>query len=161
MTRHLGFPLFVFVSAIGLALCAGAAQQGSEAAPANLHPRFHDAPSAEPLPLVLDRWQFLENRDAFVAYGLAAKIPQTLYQVPCYCGCDRHHDHQSLHDCFTGNHGTRCRICQKEAIFCFLQQRKRKTPSQIREALERGTATNLNLDKYVRRFYPQLHRSQE
>jgi hypothetical protein len=162
MKPSLHFSLLVILFLIGMAGSAGALRQSdlqSSAAPS--HPNFHDAPSADPLPPVLDPSQFLENRAAFVAYGLASKIPQTLYQVPCYCGCDRHHDHQSLHDCFTGNHGTHCRICQKEAVFCFLQQKKGKTPSQIREAMERGAVTNLNLDKYVRRYYPQLRKSQQ
>jgi Protein of unknown function with PCYCGC motif len=157
MNRSFHLSFLIAALALGAALCAATANQGDPQAAALVsHPRFHDSPSADPLPPILEPSQFRENRSAFVAYGLAARIPQTIYQIPCYCGCDRHHDHQSLHDCFTGTHGTHCRICQKEAVFCFLQQKKGKSPAEIRQALERGEEMNLNLEKYVRKFYRQL-----
>ena len=42
------------------------------------------------------------------AYELAAKIPNVIYQQPCYCYCDRGMGHNSLHSCFSGTHGAQC-----------------------------------------------------
>jgi hypothetical protein len=118
---------------------------------------FHDQPSADRLPATLDPAQFQDNRGALVAYTLAGQIEQTLYQVPCYCGCDKEQGHRSLLDCFTGKHGTLCHICQKEVIFCFLAQKKGKSAAQIRTAMAKGNAAKLDLNKYVKRLYAQMH----
>jgi hypothetical protein len=118
---------------------------------------FHDSPSQQPLPPILDPEQFRENRSAFVAYTLAAQIEQTLYQVPCYCGCDKEQGHESLLDCFTGKHGSQCRICQKEAIFCFLEQKRHRSPTQIRDAMNKGEVSKLDLERTVKRLYAQMH----
>ena len=49
------------------------------------------------------------------SYELAAKIPGVLYQMPCYCYCDRI-GHGSLHSCFETTHGAHCGICMKEVF---------------------------------------------
>ena len=41
-------------------------------------------------------------------YEDAAKVPNVLYQLPCYCRCDRAMGHTSLHSCFEGLHGAEC-----------------------------------------------------
>ena len=38
------------------------------------------------------------------AYQLAAKIPDVVYQMPCFCYCERI-GHNSLHTCFESTHG--------------------------------------------------------
>src|SRR5579859_8083288 len=86
---------------------------------------YHDQPPVLPFPETLKPEQFGQNEPAFVAYTLAAHTKKTLYQVPCYCPCDKLEGHKSLLDCFVGDHGTHCRICQQEAVFCFLHRRER------------------------------------
>jgi hypothetical protein len=119
---------------------------------------FHDGPPTEPLPPTLDPAQFRFNRAAFVAYALAARIRETLYQAPCYCKCDREAGHRSLLDCFVGKHGAMCNICQKEAIFCYVSHERKMSPQQIRQAMEKGGAFNLDLPKNVERFYQRMGR---
>jgi Protein of unknown function with PCYCGC motif len=162
MRRYLGLSFVIAVLTIGLALCAGGWPPSSKQTPASTaHHNFHEAPSTGRLPPVLGASQFEDNPAAYVAYSLASRIPQTLYQVPCYCGCDRNHGHESLLDCFTGQHGTHCRICQKEAVFCFLEENKGKTPAEIREAMGKGQVSDFDLDKYTRRFYSDLRKSEK
>jgi uncharacterized protein with PCYCGC motif len=114
---------------------------------------YHDHPPSEPIPATLDPGQFKDNRIAFVAYSLSSHIRETLYQVPCYCPCNKEEGHQSLLDCFTTRHGVQCSTCQSEVFFCFLQHQRGRTPEQIRKGLSQGKAWKLNLSKYEKRFY--------
>lgn len=141
-----------------LGLCASRPSQ-SPVSPKPL--AYHDHPPTEPPPDTLDPAQFQTNRAAFVAYALAGQIKETLYQVPCYCGCNKEQGHKSLLDCFTGTHGAVCHICQKEALFCYVKHRKRKTPEEIREAMAKGDVAKFDLDNYVRRLYAQAQKSHE
>jgi hypothetical protein len=159
--RHHSIAAFFTMLAGAALLCAAAPPQSADRTLTEITHAYHDHPSAEPLPATLAPSSFLENHSAAVAYSLASRIEQTLYQVPCRCGCDRERGHESLLDCFTGKHGIRCRICQKEAIFCYLEQNKGRSPAQIREALEKRKASKLDLEKYTRRFYSHLQRSPE
>jgi hypothetical protein len=68
-------------------------------------------------------------------YKEAAKIPGVLFQLPCYCRCDRAMGHQSLRSCFEGLHGAECSTCLKEAHFAYLMTAKGKTVQQIREGI--------------------------
>jgi len=120
------------------------------------HYAYHNEPPTGPLPPTLDPAQFKDNRATFVAYALAAKIKEILYQVPCYCGCDKEEGHKSLLDCFTGKHGISCQICRKEAIFSFLQHKKGKNPAQIRRAMAKGKASQLDLTKYTDFLYSEI-----
>lgn len=123
-------------------------------------PVYHDYAPIGPLPPTLDPIQFRNKRAAFVAYTLAGQIKDTLYQVPCYCACNRTQGHQSLLDCFTSRHGVNCPICQKEAIFCFEQHEKGMDAKRIRQALEKGQASTIevenNPDRYLRARGPSV-----
>jgi len=143
-------------------LCAGKASvpETRKTPPAENPPPFHDHAPTEPLPATLDPASLRDNPPAFVAYSLAARIRTVLYQVPCYCPCGRLAGHKSLLDCFTTRHGVSCKACQTEAIYCFEQHKKGKTPAQIREAMQKGEMWRLNLDKYVTRFLRKAQRSQ-
>ena len=47
------------------------------------------------------------GRDSIRAYAAAAKHPQVMDQVFCYCGCDKPpFNHKSLLSCFTDSHGS-------------------------------------------------------
>lgn len=147
----LGMILLSFSLAI---LAASSMRSGEHAAEARPH-AYHDHPSTEPLPETLDPSQFASNHVAFVVYRVAAQIKQTLFQVPCYCPCDRRQGHTSLLDCYRDRHGVACPTCQKELLFCFRELQKAKTPAQIREAIERGKAWKIDVAKSAQRIYSQ------
>ena len=68
-----------------------------------------------------------------LAYQAAREIPQTLAQLPCYCHCDRGHNHKSLHSCFESEHGENCGICIGEAVMAYNLERQGLAASEIRK----------------------------
>jgi Protein of unknown function with PCYCGC motif len=110
-------------------------------------PAFHAQSPRGTLPVTVSPWLFT---DVVVqnAYTLAARVKKVLYQQPCYCHCDRSQGHKSLLDCFAGNHGSECGVCLSEAFYTYEQTRKGKTPSQIRQAIEKGEWHNVDISKY-------------
>jgi len=72
------------------------------------------------------------------AYELAAKIPDVIYQQPCYCYCDRGMGHNSLHSCFSGTHGAQCGTCLKELYYAYTMHKQGKTARQIRAGIIKG-----------------------
>ncbi len=114
-------------------------------------PAFHKAPPAkgEKLPAILPASErtgpvFTHDYQDH-AYDLAAKIPKVIYQLPCYCYCDREVGHKSLHSCFEGTHAARCGVCLKELYFAYNQTKQGKTPAQIRAAIEKGEWQQIDL----------------
>lgn len=67
-----------------------------------------------------------------LAYQAAREIPQTLAQLPCYCHCDRGHNHKSLHSCFESEHGENCGICIGEALMAYNLQKQGVGITEIR-----------------------------
>lgn len=86
------------------------------------------------------------------AYAAAARIKKTLYQLPCYCHCDRSAGHGSLLDCYVSQHASGCDICMKEVFFASEKLRKGTTVAQIREAIIKGEWEQQDLTRY--RQYP-------
>ena len=80
------------------------------------------------------------------AYQAAAKVPRVLYQLPCYCFCDRHAGHSSLRTCFEGDHGAHCSTCMQEAFYAYEMTKKGKTAKQIREGVMRGDYKSIDLN---------------
>lgn len=80
------------------------------------------------------------------AYEAAAKVPRVLYQLPCYCYCDRSAGHQSLHSCFEGDHGSHCSTCMQEAFYAYEMTKKGKTAKQIREGIMKGEYKTIDLN---------------
>lgn len=78
-------------------------------------------------------------------YQDAAKISGVLYQLPCYCRCDRDAGHTSLRSCFEGLHGAACGTCAQEGFYAYRMTRKGWTPSQIRAGIERGDWKKIDL----------------
>lgn len=123
------------------------------APPAGDVPAFNAAPPAkgQKLPAILSGAQL--TRPAFQSpvqarsYKAAAKVPNLLHQLPCYCHCDRHSGHNSLHSCFESEHGANCSICMKEAFFAEQQSRQGKTAKQIRAAIIKGDFEKVDLEK--------------
>jgi hypothetical protein len=79
------------------------------------------------------------------AYEIAAKIPGVLYQMPCYCYCERI-GHSSLHTCFESTHGAHCGICMKEVLYAYEQTKLKKTPAQIRAGIIKGDWKSVDLE---------------
>jgi hypothetical protein len=133
--------LFVLVLAITLF-----AQSDSNQVPA-----FHQTPPKKGTALapILPReqlWGPAFQRDYQVhAYELAAKIPGVIYQLPCYCYCDRI-GHQSLRSCYESTHAAHCGACMQELYFAYQQTKLGKTPAQIRAAIEKGQWSKVNLE---------------
>ena len=65
-------------------------------------------------------------------YVAAAKVPQVIYQLPCYCHCDQNMGHASLHSCFEGMHGAECSTCAKEGYFAYQMTLKGESVEKIR-----------------------------
>ena len=95
---------------------------------------YHDAASAGVLAPTLSPDKFMGP--AKDAYQVAQEIPNTLAQLPCYCYCDMHMGHKSLHSCFEDTHASQCAVCVSEALLAYrLQKEQGLTPPQIRERI--------------------------
>ena len=131
------------------------ASQSAEtpSAPAEPVPAFHAQPPSGDLPPTMEPSVYTDKL-IFNAYVVAGRVKKVLYQQPCYCHCDRSSGHGSLLDCFTNRHGAGCDICQKEAFYSYEQTKKGKTPTQIRDAIERGDWEKVDLAKYSKDALP-------
>ncbi len=114
-------------------------------------PAFHLKVPRGPLPPLLAAQQrtgeYFSHPYQVAAYEMADDVPELLYQMPCYCRCDRALGHKSLHSCFEVSHGAVCTTCMSEAVFVYEQSRLGKTPVQIRAAIERGDWQEVDLTK--------------
>ncbi|MHB8413202.1 MAG: CYCXC family (seleno)protein [Candidatus Acidiferrales bacterium] len=127
-------------------------QPGAESS-ANLIPAYHPAPAKGPLPATLPARSFTDPLTK-KAYAIAAKIKPVLYQLPCYCRCDRAAGHTSLLSCYGDTHGSECEICKKELFYAYEQHRKGKTAPQIRAGIIHGDWQKVNLAKYAPPLVP-------
>ena len=110
-------------------------------------PAYHSEVPSGPMPATLAPETFTEAT-VQNAYALAAKIKKVLYQQPCYCYCDRHAGHGSLLDCYTGKHAAECGVCLREGLYAYEQTKKGKTPTQIRDGIEKGEWRTVDMTKY-------------
>src|SRR5215469_8309998 len=114
-------------------------------------PHFNAAPpvKGQKLPPILGKDQLWGNNAQYPyqthAYELAAKIPDVIYQQPCYCFCDRGMGHNSLHSCFAGTHGAECGTCLKELYYSYTMHKQGKTAKQIREGIMKGEWKTIDL----------------
>ena len=135
---------------VGLATAAGFAQWSS---PADDIPAYHAAPPAKgtALPPVMSGAQLTGENFRYpwqvAVYKMAAKEGRVIYQLPCYCRCDRALGHTSLHSCFEGTHGAECSMCAKEAVYAWRMTMQGKTVEQIRDGIERREFETIDLDK--------------
>jgi hypothetical protein len=81
------------------------------------------------------------------AYKKAAQVQSLLYQLPCYCRCDRAEGHKSLHSCFEGTHGASCTTCMKEVVYAYDMSRKGKLIREIRAGIEHGDWLDVGIDE--------------
>jgi hypothetical protein len=155
--KHPGILIAVGLGGVVATLLAEAVPQSSPEARTVSHElSYHDHAPIGPLPSLLDAWQFRISRAALVAYYLASQIKETLYQVPCYCPCNKSEGHQSLLDCFADKHGSKCVTCQREAVFCYLQTKKGRTPAEIRQAMERGEMQKIDWETEIDKAFSKI-----
>jgi Protein of unknown function with PCYCGC motif len=116
-------------------------------------PHFNAAPPAKgkKLPAILTEDQLwgINAQHAYQthAYKLAAKIPEVIYQQPCYCYCDRGMGHNSLHSCYAGTHGAECGTCLKELYYAYTMHKQGKSARQVRAGIIRGDWKSVDLEK--------------
>src|SRR5260221_10281513 len=114
-------------------------------------PAFHSAPPAKgtALPAVWTAKQLADRGLTASAqqetYKAVAKMPGVMYQLPCYCFCDRNHGHESLHSCFESGHGANCGVCMGEALYGYKMTKKGWTPKMIRDGIVRGDFKQMDL----------------
>jgi hypothetical protein len=140
--------LSLFLVLVALSLSAQWTNQESEETGGI--PAYNAAPppKGQKLPPILPKEALLgpEYQYPFQAhaYELAAKIPITIYQQPCYCYCDRM-GHKSLHSCFENTHGAQCATCMKELYYTYGETKKGKTAAQIRKGIINGESKQVDL----------------
>lgn len=111
----------------------------------------HSLQAGDALPILPKDQQWGENFKypyQVHTYELAAKIPSVIYQLPCYCYCERI-GHSSLHTCFESVHGAHCGICMKEVVYAYQQTKLKKTPAQIRDGIVKGEWKDVDLENSV------------
>ena len=86
-------------------------------------------------------WQKAIYRDV-----ASLKVQKILYQLPCYCRCDRALGHQSLHSCFEGLHGAECSTCAKEGYYAYKMALQGKTAKQIRDGIMHKDFESIDLN---------------
>ena len=120
--------------------------------PQSATPAFHSsAPAAtEKLPPILTQKELAASGliapGQVESYKAAAKASSILYQMPCYCFCDRNHGHKSLHSCFESTHGANCSTCMQEALYSYQQAQKGWSAKRIREGIIRGDYKLIDLE---------------
>lgn len=139
---------FLGVLAILLAAAMTHAQFVNQAAEV---PAFHPAPPKPraALPPVLTQKQLADQGmiapAQIAAYKAAAKASSVVYQMPCYCYCDRNHGHTSLRSCFESTHGANCGTCMQESLYSYRQSKKGWSAKMIRDGIMRGDFKLLDL----------------
>ena len=139
--------LFALVCLMGIELLAW----GAQAPQADSVPAFHNTLPAkgETLPAVLTEKQLSDAGFTVPAqvesYKAAAMVPRLLYQLPCYCHCDRSHGHTSLHSCFESLHGAKCGSCMAEALYAYKKSKSGWNAKMIRDGIIRGDYKRMDL----------------
>ena len=124
----------------------GTSKAATKVADPNI-PAYHPLRPRGPLPETLDPKQFADAETQNV-YALAAKEKSVLYQLPCYCRCDKEVRHKSLLDCYVDDHASHCLLCKKEAAFAYTETQAGKTAMQIRKEIMDGKWKDVDLSQY-------------
>jgi uncharacterized protein with PCYCGC motif len=101
-------------------------------------PAYHAAPPKEKLAATLPPSDFPNDPTSQHSYAAAAKIKPILYQMPCYCHCDKEIGHTSLLSCYQDRHASICSVCKMELYYAYVESRKGKTAQEIRTGILRG-----------------------
>lgn len=148
MRKHINKTLTVALLFLTSLLLFG---QGDSKSPSGV-PAYNPAPPRKGafVPPILPKdalWGVnFQQRYQSRAYELAAKIPNVIYQQPCYCYCDRI-GHNSLHSCFESTHAANCAACLKELYYSYNETKGGRSPAQIRQSIIRGEWKQVDLEK--------------
>jgi hypothetical protein len=112
-------------------------------------PAYHSAPPTTKLGATLPPGDFPNDPTAQRSYAAAAKIKPLLYQLPCYCHCDREMGHTSLFSCFQDRHASVCGTCKMELYYAYTESRKGRTAQDIRVGIMRGDWTKVDMSKWA------------
>jgi len=132
-----------------LAAVMALAQNGSKSS----LPAYHHAPEkpGKKLPPILTEKELAQQGFTLPvqkeAYQAAARVSSIVYQMPCYCYCDRAHGHTSLRSCFEGTHAAVCGTCLQEAFYAEQQSKRGWSIKMIRDGIERGDFKMIDLRK--------------
>lgn len=80
--------------------------------------------------------RYARDPDIARVYTMAARIPNVLDGLYCYCECGKHSGHRSLLTCFESDHGSLCDICLGEAELAYNMAQQGATLQQIRAAID-------------------------
>ena len=137
---------FGFASGQAQNSSAATSNRAPQVADPNL-PAYHPLRPRGPLPDTLDPKQF-PDAETQNLYALAATEKAVLYQLPCYCRCDKEVGHKSLLDCYVDDHASHCILCKKEAAFAYTETKAGKTAAQIRKEIMDGRWKEVDLSQY-------------
>ena len=140
----------VLVASVGVTVVVDAGQQHAHGAATPARSTAPMKPHTGPLP-ALPRVAYEPARPMAVVhqvYEFAARHPEVLQFVPCYCGCERV-GHNGNHDCFVKSraasgrvtefdaHGIGCTICIDVARDAMIMFNSGQTPASIRAAIDK------------------------
>jgi hypothetical protein len=111
---------------------------------------FQDVGASNPEGDSSESYQFIETRPLVSpalfrnpkvaeVYRLAAKIPEVVDQLYCYCHCSTnpHFLHKTLLTCYTDNHAAGCSICLEEVRIAYAGVLQGLTVQDIRDQIDR------------------------
>jgi hypothetical protein len=110
---------------------------------------YHTEPPKGPLPPAMSPDLFKGDPKTRACYRMAGETKALLYQLPCYCRCDKMEGHKSLLDCFTSKHGVDCEICKREVAYAYRESRKGSSVEQVRYGIMQGLWRDINLDEFA------------
>jgi hypothetical protein len=148
MSRGFGFTGAIMLTASLLVVVAvNAGQRVQSGTPAAIPVQPMKPAPAGPLPPIPFQGPLARPRPVVQAvYEFAARHPEVLQYMPCYCGCDRA-GHRGNHDCFVRSrdangrvtwdaHGAECTICVDVARDAMLMFNSGASVTQIRAAID-------------------------
>lgn len=158
LRRAVFYAIAVLVLLVGMRLGTHAGQKHAATPRANSSvPAYHPAAPAGRLAPTLAPADFRGNPVAQHAYAAAAGIAPLLYQLPCYCHCDRELGHTSLLSCYQTRHAAECAVCLMETYYAYQESRKGRSASQIRQGIIRGDWQRVDIRPWQRPL-PVSHR---
>lgn len=105
--------------------------------------RYTIAPDLPPLPAGADNAP-LSLAEVKQAYEFAARHPEVISYIPCFCGCERG-GHKSNESCFVAsrkngitwdNHGINCEICLRVALETMQMSNAGASTADIRKLID-------------------------
>jgi hypothetical protein len=141
-----------FLGVLAIVLAAAMTHAQFIGSNANGVPAYHPARAAAgtKLPPILTEKQLAEagliapaQKESYKAAALASSV---VYQMPCYCYCDRNHGHTSLRSCFESTHGANCSTCMSEALYSYRQSKRGWSAKMIRDGILRGDFKMVDLE---------------